>query len=155
MPKTKISGKQVLDEVKGPILIVAGMIGANMAGKAIDKVLKVESSLEGMNVKSMAKPVVLLTAGVAGAIFLKEPNLKLIATGIAASGIASSVKVFLKKDLLAGFDGLGESDLIQIEPYDPELPELEDGSYDTLDVEIAGPDTMLDDYEEIQEVEIL
>jgi hypothetical protein len=107
-----------------------------------------------MNVKSLAKPVVMLTAGVAGSIFLKDKNLKLIASGVAASGIASGVKVFLKKDILAGFDGLG-SDILQVEAYDPNLPLLQDGNYDVMDVEMAGSDAMLDDYQEIQEVEIL
>jgi hypothetical protein len=154
MAKSKINAKSVAQEAIIPGMIVLGMAGANYAGKALDKVLKVEESLSGMNVKSLAKPVVMLTAGVAGSIFLKDKNLKLIASGVAASGIASGVKVFLKKDILAGFDGLG-SDILQVEAYDPNLPLLQDGNYDVMDIEMAGSDAMLDDYQEIQEVEIL
>jgi hypothetical protein len=154
MPKSKINSKTVMDEVKIPLLIIGGMYGGTLAGKALDKVLKVDESLAGINMKAVAKPVALLSAGIAGSIFLKDKNLKLIASGVAASGIASGVKVFLKKDLLAGFDGLG-SDYLQVESYDPELPMLPEGDYHAMDIEMAGPDNRLEDYEEIEEVEIL
>lgn len=159
--KTKISGKQVIEELKAPALIVVGMIGGNMAGKAIDKVLKVDETLQGLNPKAMAKPVIQLTAGVAGATLLKDSNLKLLATGVAASGVASGVKVFLKKDLLTGLSGLGTSDalstvrgLLRAEPYNPDLPRLSEGDYDTIQVAYPGGEN-LDEYEEIDEVEIL
>lgn len=162
MPKNKINGKQILDELKAPALIVVGMIGGNMAGKALDKVLKVDEELTGFNVKAIAKPVVQLTAGVAGAVFLKDKNLKLVATGVAASGVASGVKVMLKKDLLAGFRGLGTSQalstvkgLLQANSYNPDLPELSDGNYDTMQIEYPGASNDYDEYEEIHEVEIL
>ena len=82
----KIKGKQVLEELKAPALIIVGMIGGNMAGKAIDKVLKVDGTQVGFNPKTLARPVVQLSAGVAGALLLKDENLKLVATGVATSG---------------------------------------------------------------------
>lgn len=162
MPKNKINGKQILDELKAPALIVVGMIGGNMAGKAMDKILKVDEELTGFNVKAIAKPVVQLTAGVAGAVFLKDKNLKLVATGIAASGVASGVKVMLKKDLLAGFRGLGTAQalstvkgLLRANSYNPNLPELTSGNYNTMDVEYPSSNNDYDQYEEIHEVDIL
>jgi len=160
--KAKIKGAHILEELKAPALIVVGMIGGNMAGKAIDKVLKVDEAQAGFNIKGMAKPVVQLTAGVSGALLLKDNNLRLVATGIAASGVASGVKVLLKKDLLAGLNGLGNSralatvkELLKVEPYNPDLPELVSGGYETKDIEFPEDGKDYDAYEEYQEVEIL
>ena len=142
-------------------MIIVGMIGGNMAGKAIDKVLKVDETQVGFNAKAIAKPVVQLSAGVAGAILLKDENLKLIATGVATSGVASGVKVLLKKDLLAGLDGLGNNalsnarGLLKAERYNPNLPELTTGNYETHQVEYPGSGEEYDDYDEVHEVEIL
>jgi len=69
---------------------------------------------------------------------LKDPNMKMLATGVGAAGMLSGVKVFLKKDLLAGLsdfnmsgiDGLGEPAVyrepmnLSIERYNPDLPAL-------------------------------
>lgn len=69
---------------------------------------------------------------------LKDPNMKMLATGVGASGLLSGVKVFLKKDLLAGLsdfsfngiDGLGEPTVyrepmnLSVERYNPDLPAL-------------------------------
>jgi hypothetical protein len=160
--KSKVSGKQVLQELKSPALIVVGMIGGNLAGKAIDKVLKVDETQVGFDVKAVAKPVVQLTAGIAGAVLLKDENLKLVATGVAASGVASGVKIMLKKDLLAGFSGLGNGQalsqvrgLLRAESYNPDLPELSAGEFETYSVEYPEANEDYNQYEEIQEVEIL
>jgi len=71
---------------------------------------------------------------------LKDNNLKLIATGVGASGVLSGVKTFMKKDLLNGladFSGLGEAiprDVyregvnLSIERYNPDLPALNSSS---------------------------
>ena len=161
MAKKKISGTEVLQELKAPALIIVGMIGGNMAGKVIDKVLKVDETQVGFNAKAIAKPVVQLSAGVAGAMLLKDENLKLIATGIATSGVASGVKVLLKKDLLSGLEGLGNNalssarGLLKAEPYNPDLPELTNGNYETYQVEYPGAGGEYDDYDEVDEVEIL
>lgn len=160
MADAKIKGKKVLDELAKPALIILGMAGGNFAGKALDKVLKVDKSLSGFNAKAAAKPVIQIATGIAGAVLLKDKNMKLVASGIAASGIASGVKVLLKKDLLAGFDGLGEgydlddiNNLMQIDPYNPELPELSSANFETLEIE--APSDENDDYDEIQDVEIM
>ena len=155
-----INGKKVIDELAKPALIILGMAGGNFAGKALDKMLKVDSSLTGFNAKAAAKPVIQIATGIAGAVLLKDKNMKLVASGIAASGIASGVKVLLKKDLLAGFDGLGNdydlddiNNLMQIEPYDPDLPELSSANFETLEIE--APQDDYEDYDEVQDVEIM
>lgn len=167
--KAKINAGSIIEELKTPGLIIVGMIGGNYAGKMLNKALKVDESQTGFSAKAMVKPLVQITAGVGGALFLKDKNLKLIASGVAASGIASTVKVFLKKDVLQGltnFAGLGESASVfrepvnlQIEPYTPSLPDLQ-GSIEAPDVitlpietDMAGVD--LGAYTEIKEVEIL
>lgn len=161
--KTKITGKQILEELKAPALIVVGMVGGNLAGKLIDKALNVDETSTEFTVKSLAKPLVQLTAGIGGTLLLKDKNLKLVASGVAVSGVASTVKVLLKKDLLAGFKGLGEVEALRnfrnnlrIERYNPHLPELAPANRVELPVEVdmsgAG---QYAEYEEVDSVEIL
>lgn len=166
--KPKLDVKTVFEELKTPGLIIIGMIGGNLAGKLIDKVLPLDETATGFQVKALVKPIVQISAGIGGAIFLKDKNLKLIAGGVAASGIASTVKVFLKKDILSGLGDFNIADPLKrvfrdpinlaIAPYNPELPVLNEYNTDlrTIDVESAPADMgELADYEEIQEVQIL
>lgn len=167
--KVKLDPKAIIEELKTPGLIILGMVGGNMAGKMIDKAVKVETEATGFQAKALIKPVVQISAGVGGALFLKDKNLKLIASGVAASGIASTVKVFLKKDILQGltnFAGLGDSDAVRqifrepvnlsIEAYNPDLPQLPAAQVEAIPVEteddISGT---MGAYQEIKEVEIL
>lgn len=170
--KTKLDAKAIIEELKTPGLIILGMVGGNMAGKLIDKAVKVDDTATGFQAKALIKPVIQISAGVGGALFLKDKNLKLICSGVAASGIASTVKVFLKKDILQGltnFAGLGapSGDLVNsvfrepvnlsIEPYNPDLPQLPPSQMAALPIEsesdMSGSD--LGEYTEIKEVEIL
>lgn len=160
--KVKIIGKKVLQELKAPALIVLGIAAGSLTGKVIDKVLNVDETQEGFNAKALARPILQLTAGVGGAILLKNENLKLVATGIAASGVASTVKVFLKKDILSGFEGLGTTEALnhfrqnlKLERYNPHLPELvNDTKVEEVPIEIGNPLNYAD-YEEIDQIEIL
>ena len=169
--KPKLDAQTILEELKTPGLIILGMVGGNMAGKMIDKVVKVDPTATGFQAKALAKPIVQITAGIGGALFLKDKNMKLIASGVAASGIASTVKVFLKKDILQGltdFAGLGnalnsvqevfrEPINLSIEPYNPDLPKLSSSQMEALPIEseeeINGSE--LGEYTEIKEVQIL
>ena len=170
--KAKFDAKSIIEEFKTPGLIIIGMVGGNMAGKLLDKVIKVDETATGFQAKALIKPLVQITAGVGGALLLKDQNMKLIASGVAASGLAGTVKVFLKKDILQGltnFAGLGDSNdgykqvfrepmNLQIEAYNPhlpEIPELRGGALAELPIEteISGAD--LGAYTEIKEVQIL
>ena len=171
MGMPKLDAKTILEELKTPGLIILGMVGGNMAGKLIDKVVKVDPTATGFQVKALAKPIVQITAGLGGTLFLKDKNMRLIASGVAASGIASTVKVFLKKDILQGltdFAGLGntlnsvqqvfrEPINLNIEPYNPELPNLTVSQMEALPIEsneeLSSRD--LGEYTEIKEVQIL
>lgn len=113
---TKLSGQAVMGEIKTLAMLTGGVVIGSVGGKMIDKVLNVDATATGFNVKAMARPIVLLGVGAAGNLMLKDPNMKMLATGVGAAGMLSGVKVFLKKDLLAGLsdfnmsgiDGLGE-----------------------------------------------
>ena len=161
--KTKITGKQILEELKAPALIVVGMVGGNLAGKLIDQALKVDETATEFSAKSLARPLVQLTAGIGGSLLLKDKNMKLVASGVAASGVASTVKLLLKKDLLAGFKGLGDvaalksfRDNLRIERYNPHLPELAPANRVEIPVEVDMSGTpAYTDYEEVDAVEIL
>ena len=161
--------KNLIEELKTPGLIIIGMVGGNYAGKLIDKVVKVDETETGFQAKALIKPLVQITAGVGGALFLKDKNLKLIASGVAAGGIAGTVKVFLKKDILEGlatFAGLGttpgdgykqvfrEPVNLQVEAYNPNLPELK-GTLAELPIETDMSGAEMGDYTEIKEVEII
>jgi len=165
----KHGATKALQEFKVPGLIILGMVGGNMAGKLIDKVIKPDPNATGLkNAKNLIRPVIQISAGLAGRVLLKNENLKLIATGVAVGGVFSGVKVLLKKDLLAGLtgvNGLGETeDQVQqvfreplslaIEPYTPDLPRLPEAQMAALPVEtesdITGTD--LGEYEEVKEI---
>ena len=166
--KPKLNAKSVIEELKTPGLIIIGMIGGNLAGKLIDKAIPIDETATGFQAKALVKPILQISAGIGGAIFLKDKNLKLIAGGVAASGIASTVKVFLKKDILSGLGDFNIADPLKrifrdpinlaIAPYNPELPVLNESNSDLRTIEIeSAPTDMgeLADYEEVQEVQIL
>jgi hypothetical protein len=131
---SKISSQAVMDEVKSLALFGGGVVAGALGGKFIDKMLKVDNTLPGFNAKALVRPVVLLGAGTAGGLMLKDKNMKMFSTGVGASGLLSGVKIFLKKDLLSGladFSGLGAPTTIfrepvnlKIERYNPDLPVL-------------------------------
>jgi len=136
--KTKISSQAVMDEIKTLAMLTGGVVIGSVGGKMIDRVLNVDASATGFNAKALARPIVLLGVGTAGNLMLKDPNMKMLATGVGASGLLSGVKVLLKKDLLAGLadfsfsgvDGLGEPTVyrepinLSVERYNPDLPAL-------------------------------
>jgi hypothetical protein len=136
--KTKISSQAVMGEIKTLAMLTGGVVIGSLGGKMIDKVLNVDASATGFNAKALARPIVLLGVGTAGNLMLKDPNMKMLAMGVGASGLLSGVKVFLKKDLLAGLsdfsfngiDGLGEPTVyrepmnLSVERYNPDLPAL-------------------------------
>ena len=135
---TKLSSQAVMGEIKTLAMLTGGVVIGSVGGKMIDKVLNVDATATGFNVKALARPIVLLGVGAAGNLMLKDPNMKMLATGVGAAGMLSGVKVFLKKDLLAGLsdfnmsgiDGLGEPAVyrepmnLSIERYNPDLPAL-------------------------------
>lgn len=166
--KTKIKVGKELGKVG---LLAVGLIGGNLVGIGIDKLLKVDNTTDEFKLNKLARPVILLGGGAAGAHFLKNDNLKLILSGVSASGIISgartTVKVLLKKDILAGLvKGLGTADEvirdfkknIQIQPWSPDLPEL-DKLPDGVDyINIETPENIegnFDDYQEVDEVELI
>lgn len=166
--KKKLNAKAVLEELKTPGLIILGMVGGNMAGKLIDKALPIDETVTTFQAKSLVKPIVQITAGIGGAIFLKDKNLKLIAGGVAASGIASTVKVFLKKDILSGLGDFRINDPLKrvfrdpinlaIAPYNPDLPVLNEHREEPNLIQVESSPlnaAELADYEEIHEVQIL
>ena len=133
--KTKISSQAVMGEIKTLAMLTGGVVIGSLGGKMIDKVLKVDAAATGFNAKALARPIVLLGVGTAGNLMLKDPNMKMLATGVGASGLLSGVKVLMKKDLLAGladfsFSGLGEPSVyreplnLSVDRYNPDLPAL-------------------------------
>lgn len=129
----------MMGELRSLAMISGGMVLGSMTGKAIDKMLKVDEAATGFQLKKLIRPLALLGAGVVGSMKLKNPDLKMVSAGVGAAGVVSTVKVVLKKDLLAGLggsmSGLGEPMSVyhepvrMMEPYEPNLPALSSGSY--------------------------
>ena len=109
-----------MGELRSLAMISGGMVLGSMGGKAIDKMLKVDETVTGFQVKKLVRPMALLGAGVLGSMKLKNQDLKMVSAGVGAAGVVSTVKVVLKKDLLAGLDGgvagLGEAMSVYHEP---------------------------------------
>ena len=139
MRSKQVSSKAMMGELRSLAMISGGMVLGSMGGKAIDNMLKVDETTPGFQAKKLVRPMALLGAGVLGSLKLKNPDVKMVSAGVGAAGVVSTVKVVLKKDLLAGLDGgvagLGEAmsvyhePLRTIAPYEPSLPALSSGSY--------------------------
>lgn len=158
--KAKLSAMMIAEELKKPVLIVLGVSAGNLAGKALEKVIKLDETAEGFQAKALFKPLAQLSTGILGTILLENQNLKLFAGGVAASGVASTIKVFLKKDVLNGFGDVGVGQLfrepinLSIEAYNPSLPQIPNSEYITIENQV-GQYNDLSDYQEIGEIGIL
>jgi len=149
----------IVEELKTPALILAGIAGGNLAGGLIDRFVPVDPAAEGFQAKALIKPAALLTAGVATAMLIKNPNVKLVATGVAISGVASGVKAILKKDILSGLGEITENVqtlrreplALAIEAYKPELPNVTEYAALPSSPEVDG----FGSDEDVQEAEIL
>ena len=161
----KFSMASVLEAGKAPLLIIGGMVAGNYAAMMANKALKIDETTEGETVKKAIVPLVLIGTGVAGSVFLKNNNLKLVMAGVAGAGLHQGIKVFLKKDImnLAGIDdlinglkGFGENQtMLAIEDYLPNLPKLngEDDDREVGNIEIQDSMEGIDG--SYQEVEIV
>lgn len=133
MRTKKVSSKAMFGELRSLAMVGSGLVAGSMAGKAIDKMLKVDDTLPGFQPKKLVRPAVQLTAGILGSLKLQNQDLKDVSAGVGASGLLSAVQVVLKKDLLNGVDGLGQpmsvysEPLPAIAPYEPHLPALASG----------------------------
>lgn len=137
MRSKKMNSKAMMGELKSLAMISGGMVLGSMGGQALDKALGVDPTLPGMNPKKYVRPAALLGAGIVGSMKLKNADMKLVAAGVGASGVVSTVKVLLKKDLLAGLTSGGVSGLgsswgvyrdpmrLAVDRYEPDLPELD------------------------------
>lgn len=137
--KAKISSQAVMDELKTLALLTGGVVIGSAGGKIIDKILKVDPNAPGFNAKAFARPVLLVSAGTAANLLMKNPNIKMLGVGVGAAGVLSGVKLVMKKDLLAGladfsFNGmqglLGNPTVyrdpinLSVDRYNPDLPAL-------------------------------
>ena len=143
MRSKQVSSKAMMGELRSLAMISGGMVLGSMGGKAIDNMLKVDETTPGFQAKKLVRPMALLGAGVLGSLKLKNPDVKMVSAGVGAAGVVSTVKVVLKKDLLAGLDGgvagLGEAMSVYhepvrtIAPYEPNPPALSSGSYTPIE----------------------
>ncbi len=167
--------KAIMGELRSLAMISAGMIVGSMGGKALDKALKVDDTLPGFQAKRFVRPVALLGAGVLGAVKLKNQDLKMLSAGVGASGVVSTVKVVLKKDILSGLDGTplaaspelfmpmttAQSVFIEsetdnyIESYEPNLPVLANYSEQEEYVTSEAGVIVTADSAEYEEIEII
>lgn len=141
MRTKKMSSNAMMGELKSLAMISGGLVLGSMGGKALDSLMKVDESTTGFQVKKLVKPAVQLGAGVLGAMKLKDPNMKLLAAGIGASGVVSAMNVVLKRNLLSGIPGLGsmaaaiqpmsvyqDPSRLAMKRYTPDLPQLNAGA---------------------------
>lgn len=127
MPR-KANSKAIMGEVKNLAMVAGGFVLGSMGGSALDRVMKVDPSTPGVNPKRFLKPAVQLGAGILGATKLKNSDMKLLASGVGASGVVSAVQIATRKNLLAGTNALSGSSLRLYEPLSTfhELPPFMD-----------------------------
>ena len=150
MPKATNS-KAIMGEVKNLAVVATGFVVGSMGGSALDRALKVDTGLPGINAKRFIKPAVQLGAGIIGATKLKNSDLKLLASGVGASGVVSAVQIATKKNLLAGAPALAGNAMSVYEPITalPELPDFTDPDGD-LPMDTMEPEIIVE-----EEIEIL
>lgn len=151
MPKATNS-KAIMGEVKNLAMVAGGFVIGSMGGSAIDRALKVDSGIPGINAKRFVKPAVQLGAGIFGATKLKNTDMKLLASGVGASGVVSTVQIATKKNLLAGAPALSGNNMSVYEPIAalPGIPEFIDPDGGDLPMEIMEPEVIME-----EEIEIL
>ena len=139
-----------MGEVKNLAMVAGGFVIGSMGGSALDRALKVDTGLPGINVKRFVKPAVQLGAGIIGATKLKNTDLKLLASGVGASGVVSAVQIATKKNLLAGSPALAGNSMSVYEPMTalPALPDFTDPDGD-LPMDIMEPDAIVEEEFEI------
>lgn len=135
MTTKKSSKNAIMGEAKNLALMGGGVILGALAGKFVDKILKVDQTTVGFSAKKLGKPAVQLGLGILGTMKLKDQNLKMLASGVGISGIVSAANIAMNRNLLDGIPGLGYSSPIYQEPmqlsvgtYNPDLPQLYAGS---------------------------
>ena len=151
MPKATNS-KAIMGEVKNLAVVATGFVIGSMGGSAIDRALKVDSGIPGINAKRFVKPAVQLGAGIIGATKLKNTDMKLLASGVGASGVVSAVQIATKKNLLAGAPALSGNDMSVYEPIAalPGIPEFIDPDGGDLPMDTMEPEVIME-----EEIEIL
>ena len=127
MPKATNS-KAIMGEVKNLAMVAGGFVIGSMGGSAIDRALKVDSGIPGINAKRFVKPTVQLSAGIFGATKLKNTDMKIWDSGVGASVEVRAVQISTKKNLLAGAPALSGNDMSVYEPIAalPGIPEFID-----------------------------
>jgi len=132
MQKKKVSQKAVVSELRSLAMISGGMILGSMSTKAVNKVLKVDETIPGMQIKKFVAPVAMLSAGAVGSIKMKNVDVKMLCAGVGASGAMSTAKVFLGKDLLSGLGkpaiGIYHAPAGYAQSFQASLPELSPAS---------------------------
>lgn len=139
---------------KDALLVIGGLVAGSLANKAVDKILKVDEA--NLSIKSFIAPVVTIAGGGTLAVLTKNQNLRLVGIGLAGSGVLKTVKVFLKRDILNGFSGLGSEDSepiqLKVDAYNPDLPAIEGPNYLPIEDELTDDESI--DYVDYAEVEI-
>ena len=139
--KNRFSPDNIKDESMPILLVAAGVIAANFAGKTIDGFVKPEGGV----VKKMIKPAVLAGAGLALKILADNKMLKDFGTGLAIGGVLSGVKTVTKQNLVEHLSG-------DLESLNPDLPDFAgylesgfDGELANIDGEIENVDGAIED----------
>lgn len=145
--------KTVVETGKKTLLIVGGIVAGKALSSVVTKTLKKTDPAKkldgfaGFEASGLITPVLLIAGGIAGNHFAKNENLKLISTGVAAAGAIDTVSVLIKKDVLTAFGNVNETP-IQIAPYKPDLPKVDNIAYLPKVIERGR----IEDYPDYQEL---
>ncbi|MFA6066902.1 MAG: hypothetical protein WC707_07000 [Candidatus Babeliaceae bacterium] len=141
--------KNIKDATIKVLAITGGFIGGTIAAKGIDKFMPIDET-KTFDPKSLVKTVGLVAVGLGGAILLKNNNLKLVAAGVAGAGIREGVRVYVKKDLLAGLGLTDDTVKLKID-YNADLPELQNEQNKSfMELENNSNFEGFEDYEEVE-----
>jgi hypothetical protein len=105
----KVSQKAVVGELQSLGLIGAGMIVGTIAGKQLDRIMKVDDTSKGL--KKALPGIAIAAAGAIGVLKVKNTMAKQVLGGFGAAGVLKTARAVMPSvAFLNGTDGIGATE---------------------------------------------
>jgi len=111
-PTRKLDLKNMVSEVKNPLLIIGGLWIGSQVAKVLDKnVTPTVNGLLGLDAvegKKMVTPIILTAGGLIASQMVPNQNVKMVSYGVAGTGLAILAKNILRTDVfpVSGVEGI-------------------------------------------------
>lgn len=104
-PAGRLSLKKVGNDMKGPGMILAGILAGALADKYLLSKISAIQEKEGSKMSKFIKPVLIAATGLIGRQFVPA-SLKTLLDGVSVYGGVKTVNAATNKDVMTGLSGL-------------------------------------------------